>query len=359
MNIFTSRKAIAAATALVLGLGIAGASATAAVAADPAEDGYWTPQGTAQPFYLYSLETNERVAATDVLKYDDGYFGSPDPTNPDALFADGPEDATGIDMFISPRGKEGDMTMWNSRFEVGFNPGTRSLSSANPSLASFPAHSFGAVKAAGGEYSIGFAFTKYNGAALAAVGSYIHVVITPGTADWTFSTPQWVGGETEPPVGPQTGQIGIEATTVAVPDGALSLTVPAGAKATLGAATLVNGLSTSTGTLSTFTVNDARVVTKPGWTVNSSVSSFVKGTDSFGADALSVTPAVVAAGTTSTGVTTAAKFAAASTAAKFAEAAAGAGVGITALNAELSLVAPATAPAGTYTSTMTVTVVSK
>lgn len=357
MNIFTSKKAIAAATALVLGLGLAGVTTSAAVAADPTAEGHWTPEGTTQPFYIYSLDTNARVADGAILTYEDGYFASPDPVNPDALFADAPADATSVRMFISPRGQEGDMTKWNSRFDVGFNPGTRSLSAANPSLGQFPSSTFGAVKAAGGDYSIGFAFTKANGAALSAVGAYTYVHITPGVATWTFETPTWV--DTTPVPTTQTGQIGIEATTVGATDGQLSLTVPTGAKATLGAATLVNNLSTSTGTLPTFTVNDARVVTKPGWTLNSSVTAFVKGTDTFAADALSVTPAVVTEGTTSTGVTTTAKFAASTAASKFAEAAAGAGVGTTALNAALSLVAPANAPAGTYTSTMTVTVVSK
>ncbi len=357
MNI-TVKKLITTSVAVSLGLGMAAAGASAASAAT----GHWTPEGTPEPYYLYSMDTGVVVPAGTTLGYSSGIVAAPSITDPEIRFAPAPADAESSTIFISPIGSEAVMSSWLSKTDIGLDPVSKQVLQPTASLDQFPATTFAAVKAAGGAYSLGFAYTKNNGVTYVGLGGYTHVNITAGTAAWTFDTPTWVEDVVTPPVDPaQSGQIGIEATTVGATNGALSLSVPAAAKATLGAATLVNNLSTSTGTLPTITVNDARVVSKQGWTLNSKTTAFTRvgGTESFDPAALSITPQLFADGTTSTGVTLAGKLSASLSDKKLAEAPAGSGIGVTKINADLALVAPAETVAGTYTSTMTVTVVSK
>lgn len=346
------RKVAAAGLVVSLGLGLAGFGATAASAAV----GDWTPNGTPEPYYLYSLDTGVVVPSGTTLHYTTGLVGAPSPTDPDQRFADAPSDATTAYIFIAPKGKESSIADWASRVDVGFEPGTQRVFQTPAALNQFPSASFGAVKAAGGDYSLGVAYTKNNGVTFVGLGAYTYVHITAGTADWTYDYPTPI---TATPPANTTGQIGLAAPVAAPVNGALSLSVPAGATATLGAAALnASGQSVSTGTLPTFQVSDQRYVTKPGWTVNTSVAAFASGANTIVPSALSIAP-VIDASTTATGVTKVASLLGNTTAAAFAEAAAGQGTGTTDLSAALTLTAPLGTPAGTYTSTMTVTVVSK
>ncbi len=354
MYFLKSKKVVAGLTAVVAGLGIALAGGSAAMAADDA--GHWTPEGTQEPWFIYDLGTSQQITPGTTLHFDSDLFAAPSATNIDQPFDKAPSDATGVKYFIAPRGQESNIAQWSSSETGGFmTDQDKRVLQPTSSLYQFPA-SFSAVKAAGGNYSLGIAYTKNNGVTLVGSPSYTWVTITAGSGDWTFTTPEWVADQVS---GPKTGDITVEAPVAAPVDGALSLTVPSGAKATLGAAALDStGKSVSNGTLPTFQVKDERYSTKPGWTVNTSVAAFVSGANTFDAAALAITPAINNT-STATGVTKVTSLTGSTAAGKFAEAATGAGTGTTDLSAALTLTAPLGTPAGTYTSTMTVTVVSK
>ena len=352
-------KAIKAALAGAVALTIIGGSAAAASAA--------TPAGSAGPLWLYD-ETATLKADGSSFAWTGIAVGSASNSAYDAPIH-GSSDATGVKYFITTPGQETNNAQWLAWQTAGFDASGVDVSAPTFLLGQFNLGTQGAaaLKISGGDFSLGVAFTKNAGNQLATAGvTFTHIHITAGTGAWTFETPS---GPTAPdpcvtdPASCQNGQIDLEATTVAAADGALTLSVPAGAKATFSAATLVDHLSTSTATLPEITVTDDRVVTKKGWTLTSTVADFVSGSNTIAAKNLGVAPKVVATGTTSTGVTAAAAQVAGSavfpSAAPFADAAAGSGVGVTKLSADLTLVAPADAPAGTYTSKMTLTLVSK
>ncbi|MEL4320233.1 hypothetical protein WJX64_14555 [Leifsonia sp. YIM 134122] len=342
----------------ILSLAFIGASATAASAA--------TPSGSEDPIYFINGDTAETIAEGATIPWELGVIASPT-TSPDDRFQ-GSDDADQVKVFLAPQGSERDISAWIAWGDSGFVSGTKQVWLPQLSPASLTAGNSASAKASGGPFSLGFAYTKNNGVTIADGGVvFTHIQITAGTGDFKYD---YASGTVTPPVDPcaadpaacLTGEIALEATTIAAQDGALALSVPAGSKATFGAAVLVNQLSTSTTTLPEFTVSDSRIVSKKGWTLTSTVADFVSGTNTIEAKNLGVAPKVVAAGTTSTGVTTGTAQVAGSattTAAPFAEAAAGAGLGDTKLSADLKLVAPATAAAGTYTSKMTLTLVSK
>lgn len=363
MKISTSKKVIAAIATVGLGLGALGFSASAATAAeaDVCATG-WTPSGLPEAFFPYSLDTGEVIPAGTVIKYDDGVVGAPNPVDPEIPYLAAPDDAFEPRIFISPRGKENVISEWLSVYAGTFMPGTKKVLQSPARLERFDAATFGAVKVAGGEYSLGFAYTKNNGVTLVGLGAYAHVTLTPGTAAWTIDLPECKKVVEEADGSP--GDIGVEAPVVAPEppvDGKFELSIPAGAKATLSGAKLVDGKSTATGVLPTFDVIDERAVSKKGWDATASVTEFARtsGTEKIGADALTIAPKVVADGTTSTGVAAQAGFQGSATAKPFATAAAGTGVGTTKLSADLTFVAPAGSVEGTYTSKVTVTVVSK
>ena len=156
-----------------------------------------------------------------------------------------------------------------------------------------------------------------------------------------------------------TGSVGMNAPVVNAVDGTLSLAVPASSSVTFGAATLVSNFSTSTGVLPNITVNDARVHSRPGWNLTASVSDFPFSTNTISKSQLGLVPAVVSATAegTSAGVTLTAGTA--SYPAVIATGLAAYKVGNTVLNGALTFVAPQEKPAGTYTSTMTLTLTSK
>jgi hypothetical protein len=158
-----------------------------------------------------------------------------------------------------------------------------------------------------------------------------------------------------------TGSIAMSATTTAAANGALSLSVPASAAATFGSPTLVNNKSTTTGTLPNVTVTDDRVVTRQGWTLSAAAADFVNGQVTIDKVNLGIAPTVVAGSTTAGGVTpgTAKAAGSGSFPMTFAEAAANQTVGTSVLGGNLTFVAPQDKAAGTYTSTLTLTLVSK
>lgn len=147
-------------------------------------------------------------------------------------------------------------------------------------------------------------------------------------------------------------------------DGALGLEVPISAAATFSAPVLENNISTTRGTLGTVTVADNRTQSKRGWTLFATVTSFVFDSDSsvsMPSNLLGIEPLRFAPSSTATGVKLGTKSVPGDTTYPyvFAEADAGSGVGVTALDANLMLISPPSFPVGRYTATLTLTLVSK
>jgi hypothetical protein len=161
----------------------------------------------------------------------------------------------------------------------------------------------------------------------------------------------------------ETGTVG-EAEDPVV-DGVLSLEVPLNAAAQFGTPSLVNNRSVTLGTVGAFAVVDNRVVSKPGWTLGVNVAPFVLSGNpamTFGSSYLGLTPVRESSSTSVQAevvLGTVLSAGSASYPSIFAEAASGLGAGRTALNGTLTLKPPAEHTAGTYTSTMTLTLTSK
>ena len=150
----------------------------------------------------------------------------------------------------------------------------------------------------------------------------------------------------------------------AIQNGFLELSIPANAAATFGAASIVNNYSVTTGTLGNVQVNDTRWITTDGWDLQADVATFTSGGNTIAKSNLGFAPKVVTGSTTATGVTAAAATAAGSATypTAFASAAKNADLGstgVSVLNADLTLRAPRTTPAGTYASTVTLTLATK
>ncbi len=213
-----------------------------------------------------------------------------------------------------------------------------------------------AVKATGGTFSLGVACT-YDNDVNVLDAWYRTIVVEKGTGNW-YALPYGEDGGT----GEQTGDIDLNAPVVdGLPqvDGELTLSVPAGATATFAAAAL-NGQnqSVATGTLPTFTVSDERVLSRPGWTLTANVGQFVNTANSTATISnaqLGLVPAVSGGTGAVKGANQVAGSAAYSTV--FASAAENTGLGVTTLGGDLTFVAPEGAPAGTYNSKMTLTLV--
>ncbi len=327
------------------------------------------PTGSKAGYFLIDSGSGDAVAAGSKLAFTKDVSGSPVATNTafdNTKSFEAPADATSVATFIAPRGSEKTKSAWKAFADNGFqtsDAGKRVTFMPAARLSSQTNGDINGVKANGGDYSLGFAFLNNNGNTIASDAIYFtYITVTAGTGEWTFDTPS--ASTTTPTDSSNSGQIGLETTTVAAQDGALSLSVPANSKATLGTATLVNNQSTSTGTLPEFSVVDQRVVSAKGWSLTASVADFALSTDAtktISAAQLSTTPKVVSAKTDAAGVVAKAATVVGSAASSFsfAEAPVGSGVGTTTLGGDLKFVAPSNAAAGTYTSKMTLTLVSK
>ncbi|RFA10328.1 hypothetical protein B7R54_14750 [Subtercola boreus] len=320
-----------------------------------------TSNGSDAIYYLYDSGTEALIAPGHVNLWDDDLVGSPSATDARSLFSC-PDDAESVQTFISPVGQEKVRSAWVTYADGGFKPGTKQILEPGANLGAQVLGSPGAgsVKAAGGNYSVGFACEKFNNVAFASAGIWFAPIsVTAGSGDWTYQL-----SDTVAPPAPASGSFDqtIQATTIAGVDGTLNLVAPASATTTLGAATLVGGQSTSTGDLGKFTVQDGRVVTHKGWTVTTQVTDFANASDAtvtIPASQLTVTPKVATGATLPTGVTLSAPFAGGSTLTAFAAAGNTAAIASTDLDAGLKFVAPGDKPAGTYTAKMTITLASK
>jgi hypothetical protein len=165
--------------ASVIAAALIGASATSAVAA---------PQknGSDSPVYLYDAGSSELFDENDVHAFDYDVIGVPSPTDIEARFQCG-ADAETVRTFVSPVGKERDMSSWIAWANIGFIP------ESNKEIQQYPMTISGngngsvlSVKAAGGAYSAGIACLKYNDVAFASSGLWFSTIdVTPVTGAWT------------------------------------------------------------------------------------------------------------------------------------------------------------------------------
>ena len=156
--------------------------------------------------------------------------------------------------------------------------------------------------------------------------------------------------------------ISANVATLVPTDGEFSLTNLSGAVVNLTNPTIVNGQSVVSGQLGDFQVTDLRQVSKAGWSLGTTVTSFVKGSDTIANTALGIAPKTVSQlGSGATAPTTGAATVSGSAVYPwdFAALAAGGFSGYTKYNADLVFTAPTGSPAGTYTSTLTLTLLSK
>jgi hypothetical protein len=354
-----------AARVLAAGVVAAALVATSAVAANAA-----TPAGSAGPFWLIDSGTGEAVTPGSTFDWLTDVSGNPSPSNPEftEMFV-GPADSTSVVPYISPRGSEGDPSAWVAYGFGGFtDPVAKTVLMSPARLSGMTLGTLGAngVKATGGDYSLGFAFVRNNGLTVSTIVEngkpatyFTHISITPVTGTWTFDTPD-ASGPVDP-TDPVPFEVDLNAETMDVPQGNLSLVAPTASAVAIGNPQIVNGLSTSTGTLGKFSVVDERFQTHEGWTLTTSVTDFTNQGDTtkvIDAAQLNIAPAFV--GTPNPEVTLANAHAAGTDpGVLFAQANNTVAAGTVDLQAGLTFVSPANMPAGTYTSKMTVTLASK
>lgn len=167
-------------------------------------------------------------------------------------------------------------------------------------------------------------------------------------------------GTTTPPA---QGGSGTETINVNVPQVAGDLTLSVdNTPVQLSQATNNGTVLDSTGSLSPITVGDARIPLA-GWDLTGSVTNFASGTNQIPASDLGWTPKVTTPNTagdvTAGGTVAPSSPGLGSTPAELAAADAGKGGGTTVLGADLDLQAPVDTPAGDYSATLTVTLMSK
>jgi hypothetical protein len=160
------------------------------------------------------------------------------------------------------------------------------------------------------------------------------------------------------------GNVTMSAGVSAIQNGFLELSIPAAAAAVFTSPTIENNYSITRGTLGNIQINDSRWVTTDGWDLAADVDTFKDGTKEIAKSNFGLAPRKVDNLTTATGQTLATATVAGSatyptafaSAAKFADLG---NTGVTVLNADLTLRAPRTTLAGTYTSKVTLTLATK
>ncbi|MFB2598269.1 hypothetical protein ACEXQE_10785 [Herbiconiux sp. P17] len=339
---------------------VAGTAGAANAAVDPTV-------GSKGPLYIADANDGSLWPTTTPVPFSQDVIARASDTDLEALFI-GSNDSTGVQTFISPRGQEANPTAWLAYAPNDFVQGTKNVSYPSMRLDNNINGSLTAVRA-GGNFSVGFAFMNNNYLNVSADGVYFaYITVTPGVggADptWEFAVPSSTGPE-QPPVG--SAEINLQATTIGAVDGTLNLVAPTTGTAEIKNPTLVGGLSTSTGALGEFTVQDTRVVSHPGWTVTTKVDPFVNAADASKVIAntqLGLAPAAAAGFSLNPQITLANPQVAGSanyggTGALFAQAGNTSAVAESKFNAGLTFVAPADMPAGTYNSKLTLTLTSK
>jgi hypothetical protein len=340
--------------AALVGAGTTGAQAAATVgtAAGQSREAIYLWDGTEGAETL--IPDNSRT-----LTWGERVYGYPTSTGFDQYdtFFKGPQSATNVSVFLSNRGEERDTSKWISRGPNAFSvPADKTV--LTPMLAPEDTAGLGlaAVKANGGQFSLGIAYTSSSGVTVEDA-TFVHITVQAG-GNYTYEATTAGVVTPQPPVG-TSADIDINAGVIEA-DGSLKLTVPT-ASVTLGAPVLnANGLSEATGSITGIQVDDTRKTTdRKGWNLTQSVANFTSGSNTIDKKNFGVAPKLVS----STQGATLAPAQVAGTAvypSPFASADAGTTTQTgTVLGADLKLVAPAGTPAGTYTSKLTLTLVSK
>ncbi|MFB2582954.1 hypothetical protein ACEXQD_17030 [Herbiconiux sp. P15] len=351
------------------------AAALVAVTAGTAQAAVDPTVGSKGPIYMASALDGSLIAPGTILPFDESVIARASDTDLEALFI-GSDDSTEVRTFISPRGSEATPSAWVAYAYNGFVNGTKNVSYPNLALDGQTIGSLSAVRA-GGNWSVGFAFMNNNGLNVSTDGVYFkYITVTPGVGNalptWEFAPDDTVVPPVDPPVG--SADVNLQAITMAAEDGTLNLVAPSLGTAQIKDPTLVNGLSTSKGKLGVFEVQDTRVVTHKGWTVTTKVDNFVNALDAtkiISSSQLGLKP-LAAEGTTLSPIVTlaneqiagSANHVATTTPATvqgnlFAQAGDSAAVPSSKFDADLTFVAPADMPAGTYNSKLTLTLTSK
>ncbi|WP_295836978.1 Ig domain-containing protein [uncultured Microbacterium sp.] len=175
MNIKKFGSIVAAATALSLLAG--GFTATAANAASGA------PQ-----FFLLDGGDGHLLADGTTLNWDSQVLASPgvQVADLDKPFA-GSSDATGAAYFITTPGQETSLSTWTASSDGALTGSGTDIVSPNLTLSGFLFGNWAAIKAQGGDYSLGFAWTKNNGLTLADAGvKFVSIHVNAG-GTWTFA----------------------------------------------------------------------------------------------------------------------------------------------------------------------------
>jgi hypothetical protein len=321
--------------------------------------------GSQDKVYIGDSNSNALVPAGSTLAWDDATFGYGDSANVNTPYAC-PADATGSISFVAPKGQEFTMASWSGTTLSLFVPGTKTVQQFDTTLSDHTGAGMGAVKASGGNFSVGLACTINNQTKLASTGVYFASVhITAVTGAYTIDQPTEDVVVVPPTPASGSQDLNLKATTLAAQDGVLSLLAPASSTVLIGNPVLdpTTHLSVSTGKLGNVTVSDGRVVTHKGWDLTTSVSAFTLEGDStktIPAAQLGLAPKVISQPTNSVVTAATAQIAGSATyTSPFASADNGANVGNTVVDADLTFIAPATATAGTYDSTLTLTLTSK
>jgi len=322
--------------------------------------------GSDGPLHIWNDSTGALVSPSTSMAWDGSLLASSS-SSADSGAITCPSTSTGYRTFISARGSERTPANWSA-----FKPGSFASSAKTVSYEMLTPSSLvngtpgqAAVKASGGDFSLGIACTSNSGVTVNEA-FYRYVTVTAGTGAFVAAATADVASPTPTPTADptMTGTIALSATTTAAQDGTLSLSVPANAAATFGSPSLVNNKSTTTGTLPNVTVTDERIVSRRGWSISADVADFVNSSNNaitIGKTNLGIAPSVVTASTNAVGVTAGTPTTAGSATypATFAEASVSNGVGTSVIGGNLTFVAPQDKAAGTYTSTLTLTLVSK
>jgi hypothetical protein len=319
--------------------------------------------GSDGPLHIYDGGSVTLVSPATSMSWSGDLLASSSSTDAAAAITC-PTASTGYRTFISARGSERTPANWSAFKSGSFADSTKTIAyeSLTPTSLINGTPGQAAVKASGGDFSLGIACTSNSGVTVNEA-FYRYVTVTAGTGAFVAAaTADVASPEPTPTADPtMTGTIALSATTTAAQDGTLSLSVPANAAATFGSPSLVNNKSTTTGTLPNVTVTDERIVSRQGWSISANVADFVNSSNNaitIGKTNLGIAPSIVtnAGGVTAGAATTAGS---ATYPATFAEASVSNGVGTSVIGGNLTFVAPQDKAAGTYTSTLTLTLVSK
>lgn len=238
MNARPVRRIAAGITAFALaGLGLA-VGMTAASAADTI-----TPdQHFAGSFYLVDNTTGEDIDAGTQLLWNQVVVAVPTPGDLATALPEPAAPHDGVVQFLAPQGQEGDITKWNAYSPLPLISGGQWLQDVTPT--SLLNNGQGTIKGgsavanAGGDYSIGIAYTTNNNNTLVAGGEYfIHIHVT-ANANAAAATYTWQPVQTQ-----QVGPVDTDTVLSAPASGHAGLPVPITANVTA-----VNG-STPTGSL--------------------------------------------------------------------------------------------------------------